>query len=289
MNLCEKEIIDNIQQTNEQKNYNFDSIAGIMNIGNFRKHQEDSMLLTSKNNEEDIQMAVIADGMGGIKCGAYASWLAVMETYKWFQYLDIKALYNSKQLLVLYKKFLNELDEKIRFCCNGGGTTMVSVMSIKDKFLITNIGDSRAYLPSTDNFKQITIDHSITQQLLLEKKILNSNVARFHKKNNLILSRLGCDKKLLEIDFFEIDFNKAEQIFLFSDGVTDCVSNDRLKEIYLNSFGFETCKKFINEALTIDSFYDNNNNDEYYNYIQAGKDNLSCAYIKQRRNNEKIK
>ena len=104
--------------------------------------------------------------------------------------------------------------------------------------------------------------------------IVDSNDVRFHKKNNLILSRLGCEKKLLTIDFNELDIDKVDYLFLFSDGITDCISDSTLEKIIRRKYK-NVSNVIMREVLTKNSYSGNLNLDEYYDKIEAGKDNAS--------------
>lgn len=280
---CEFDILNNFQQKYDSVIYNENEVYGIMNVGKFRKKQEDSVLITSHHLQPDFKMILIADGMGGINYGGLASWYASISVYNWFQALEPKIFYNKSFFKNSYINFLNTLDSEIRKNCHGGGTTLVSALFFKDNVIITNIGDSRAYaLSDENNFFQITRDQSIVQVLAETGLIKNDDSKRFHKKSNLILSRLGCESKKLEIDLFEIDNTKFQNIYLFSDGITDCISNERLSQIVSNDSSNLACNQIVEEVLHIDTFCYMQNNEDYYRRITAGKDNMSLVYTKKR-------
>ena len=48
MNICEKELLLGIQQKSKFRLYNFMDCVALIDIGNFRKHQEDSILVSER-------------------------------------------------------------------------------------------------------------------------------------------------------------------------------------------------------------------------------------------------
>lgn len=272
-NECEKDILSIIQQQYHRRLYNVNDVYGIMDIGNLRKYQEDSMLISSRVDDSSCELLLVADGMGGLNNGALASNIAAFETLNWFQNIDKKDLYHTLSIKKKFELFADSLDQDIREKCGGGGTTMVVAFILHDTVLIANIGDSRAYVFNNNELHQITTDHSITQMYVDEGKITRENM-RFHKQNNLIISRLGCEKKLLQIDFTELGFDSIDYLFLFSDGVTDCISDKRLEEIIKNRYP-NVCKKIMKEVLTVDSYSNGLDQLIYNEIIPAGKDNAS--------------
>ena len=271
-NASELDILYNTQQSSQRKLYAIDDVYAIMDIGNFRKYQEDAILIT-KRMDCNCELLMVADGMGGLENGNIASHSAVFETLNWFQCVDKKDFYNTLSLRKKFQIFANSLDEYIRSISNGGGTTAVVAFVLNNSVLVANIGDSRAYIYGEDKIIKITEDQSVTQELVNNRLLTYQNM-RFHKQNNLILSRLGCDKKRLTIDFYEFGIDKIDYLFLFSDGVTDCISDERLEQIIKENLD-SSYKKIIKESLEVDSIFNGYNNGDFYDKIAAGKDNCS--------------
>lgn len=283
LNICEYELMHNLQQKGNRKSYKIGFTRAIMDVGNFRKFQEDSILITSHKESLGNEMLLVADGMGGLENGARASRMSAKYLMSWFQALDSNVFKATKYLKSEFSTFICKLDEIIRQECGKGGTTLVCAFILKDSLVVANIGDSRAYIYNDDNLIQLTIDHSITQNLFNEGVIEEKDNMRFHKNNHLILSRIGCEKKLLELDFYEMGIDKFDKLFLFSDGITDCISEKRLKELIKINSDNILCDAIINEALNIDSYLYNLNHDDYYDKISAGKDNASIVFRRNRK------
>lgn len=281
MNSCEHDLLNNCQQNYKRREYSFNSVIALMDRGNIRKKQEDSLLVSKHKLYPNNEILLIADGMGGLNNGAFASNLAATNSLVWFQ--SLKKLNSINSLKKEYEKFVLQLDDLIRIKCGDGGTTLVTAFLLEDVVLIANIGDSRAYIYDNNELIQVTKDQSVTQKLLDDGMITSKEHMRFHKKNNLILSRLGCEKRLLTLDFYEIDIEKMNQLYLFSDGITDCVSDSTLNSIISSNTFDQIPSKIINIALSENSHCPIKSQD-YYEMIQAGKDNASIiGKIKRRK------
>lgn len=88
-------------------------------------------------------------------------------------------------------------------------------------------------------------------------------------------------KKILTIEFQNISKDEINDMFLFTDGVTDCISDEVLLNIISNDDEFVS-KQILNYVMTNDSYSKLFSND-YYDKIEAGKDNVSIIQKKIRR------
>ena len=145
----------------------------------------------------EVAWAVVCDGMGGAAGGNIASALAVKVISE-----KITSAYNERMRDASIK---NLLDSAIaaanievydlaysRSDLNGMGTTVVAVIVRDNIAYIAHAGDSRAYLVSKDDVKQITVDHSLVQNLVDRGEITPEEAER-HPKKNLITRALGVD------------------------------------------------------------------------------------------------
>ena len=84
---------------------------------------------------------------------------------------------------------------------------------------------------------------------------------RNHPEKNIITRALGISDKVM-IDFFELDMKENDRILLCSDGLTNMIEDDEIKEIVMEDSGDITAavEKLIDRA-------------NYY----GGKDNISVV------------
>ncbi|MGN1000537.1 MAG: PP2C family protein-serine/threonine phosphatase [Bacilli bacterium] len=254
-------------------------MSACIDKGILRKNQEDAVLILHHPLNDNFKLLAVADGMGGLENGSAASNLALFELIRWFEEIPIQYFISESKIYSEISDILNKIDLIIREKCYNGGTTLSLAIVSQKNTLLLNVGDSRIYILNREIFKQISIDHSISWELYLEKKILHKDDIRFHRKNHLITSRLGCENKMLIIDKQIIQNIDYEEIFLFSDGVTDCLSDLQLQNIINTNNKYYIAEEIVNQALVTDSRSNNLDLDEYYDMIQGGKDNTTVATL----------
>ena len=110
----------------------------------------------------------------------------------------------------------------------GMGTTVVAVVVRDNVAHIAHAGDSRAYLVNKDGVEQITVDHSLVQNLV-DRGEITKEEAEHHPNKNVITRALGVDKRI-DVDFSEIDMQENETLVLCTDGLSNCVNNSEMAE-----------------------------------------------------------
>ena len=142
----------------------------------------------------------------------------------------------------------------------GMGTTVV-VAVIEDRYLyVANVGDSRLYLIRKD-IRQITKDHSLVEEMVRSGK-LKREEARNHPNKNVITRAVGVEKEV-NIDFFDLRIRKGDKILLCSDGLSNMLEDNEIREIVTSGGDVEErARKLITAA---------NQN--------GGKDNISVVLV----------
>jgi PPM family protein phosphatase len=209
-------------------------VVNVSDVGCIRPHNEDS---TATN--EALGILVLADGMGGYKAGEVASAIAVTGIYT-----DIKSgLKNSKHKgmdktsgldkhSVLVHDAVKRANSSIYNTaqadeqCRGMGTTVVTAVTYQDSISIAHVGDSRLYRIRGDDFKQITKDHSLVQELI-DRGLFSPEEAANNAPKNLVTRALGIDAKV-EIDVIEDKLASGDIYLLCSDGLTDMVKDEEI-------------------------------------------------------------
>ncbi len=202
-------------------------------VGKAREINEDYFYISYPDDE--IQLFILADGMGGYNGGEVASKLAVTSAKNYIlsnfeknnsdKYTILDLVKNSSQYanMVVYEK-AKENPELSKM-----GTTLDICLIYQSKAFISHIGDSRIYRIRKDFMRKLTKDHSYVQQLIDEGKITKEESLK-HPKKNMLMKALGCTP-FIEPDAMIKGFIKEDVILMCSDGLTNMVSEERIKQI----------------------------------------------------------
>ena len=145
-------------------------IWGNTDIGVVRKQNEDGFHFCS-NAKGDRGYAVVCDGMGGANAGEVASEMAVKLFSQQAERLLAENM-SVDEMNALIANATKEANACIRQhaasdeALAGMGTTFVCLAYNGADVVIGNIGDSRAYLLNAEQMSQITVDHSLVQEMV---------------------------------------------------------------------------------------------------------------------------
>ena len=227
-----------------QLKYNFSEAT---HVGNVRDNNEDSSKALKTNNGD---LFIVCDGMGGAAEGKKASSLAVDSIVAYFT----KEKYDNLQI-ALYKS-LEFANEQIYATAQaypnfkGMGTTACVILLQDNQFHFAHVGDSRIYLFSNNNLYQLTKDHSFVNQLV-DQGTITIEAAKTHKDKNRILRALGVHAKVEPtISSQPMLLKKNDVLLSCSDGLTDMVSDETIKEILSTDLSVELkTKNLVEKAL----------------------------------------
>lgn len=236
---------------------------GQTDIGMVRSINQDSIYFSDKPVGNLPNLYIVADGMGGHKAGDYASAHAV----SWF--VDYAKECSYENPITIMKTGIAKVNDMLLQMSNehselkGMGTTFVAAVMIDDKMYVANIGDSRLYVIGQEDIRQITLDHSLVEELIRTGQ-LDRRKVRFHPEKNIITRALGTGKEAVP-DFFEVELQPGEKVLLCSDGLTNMVEDDEIGSIVMRQqFVDRICEQLIDRA-------------NYY----GGKDNIGVVVIEQ--------
>jgi protein phosphatase len=113
----------------------------------------------------------------------------------------------------------------------GMGTTLVVATFDPETSVVSiaNIGDSRGYLFRAGQYEQVTLDHSLVEELLRQGR-LTEDEARNHPQRNMVTRALGIGPDI-DVDVFNVVVELGDRIVLCSDGLSNEVDNDDVAEI----------------------------------------------------------
>ena len=210
-------------------------------VGKVRETNEDSFYISDSLDE--VQLYMLADGMGGYKGGEIASKLAIQSSKNYIEN-NFKQIEKDKdsiiQLLgssieyanmVVYEK--SKEDKELE----GMGTTLDICLIYNNKVFIGHVGDSRVYRIRKDFMRKLTQDHSYVQKLVKDGTITKEE-AMHHPQKNMLMKALGCNA-FVDPDVMVKGFLKDDIFIMNSDGLTNLVSKEEI---------FKWAKKDIEQA-----------------------------------------
>lgn len=200
--------------------------------GNVRKRNEDSLYIPDGDGLDSL--VIVADGMGGYNAGDVASAMGVqvacniitaarnLTPAPTVEY-TVRWAFNEANRAILEYAATNEFYQ-------GMGTTMTIACLDEDRWVIGNVGDSRAYLIRQDTVRQVTTDHSLVQ-LMVERGRMTVEEARVHPYRNVITRSVGVDS-FTGSDIFRVDALPGDILLLCSDGLSNYVAETDMLSVF---------------------------------------------------------
>jgi PPM family protein phosphatase len=237
--------------------------VGLTDVGRKRNHNEDSFLI-----DEDLQLFVVADGMGGHAGGGTASRIAVETIDSEMRgawgladnpFEGQHQLQDSpmpEYLRVAVERACGAIFKAAREDprLNGMGTTVIS-LCIKDEHAIFgHVGDSRAYLVRGDLIQQISEDHSLVNEQI-KAGMITPEEAKNSRYKNIITRSVGFEEEV-QVDVMGIVAQPGDHFILCSDGLANLVEDKEIRDIVKGNELSEGARKLI--ALANDRGGDDN-------------------------------
>jgi serine/threonine protein phosphatase PrpC len=209
--------------------------------GRRRNANEDSFVAQSP-------LFAVADGMGGHSAGDLAS-AAVVERLADSVAADFLAPRTIERALERATADITTIagDSEL-----GVGTTVTGVaLTLQDDepyFAVFNIGDSRVYSFARNDLVQVTIDHSVVQELM-DAGALTRDEAENHPDSNIITRAVGFNAQPRP-DFWMLPLQVGMRLLVCSDGLTKEVGDERIRlHLAAGLSAVETAGALVDAAL----------------------------------------
>ena len=219
----------------------------ITDVGQKRTVNQD-FVFTSETPVGNLpNLFVVADGMGGHKAGDFASSYAVEVLLS-----TIREDENSNPVKIIRAALENANTQLLREASDnetmsGMGTTMVLVTIVGHYAYVANVGDSRLYLVDENKISQITKDHSLVEEMVRMGEISRDD-ARNHPDKNIITRALGAGRDV-DVDFFDIRLTPGDILLLCSDGLSNMVPDEDIRQVIRTSETLEeTGRRLVSMA-----------------------------------------
>jgi protein phosphatase len=196
-------------------------------VGLKRNNNEDAFVV-----KPELNLFVVADGMGGAAAGEVASQLFVETALEVF---SINPGRSEQEILELVQEAFRLANERILKHTmenphhQGMGCT-AELMAFSDQsYVLGHVGDSRSYLLRKGQLRQMTRDHSLIQDQI-DQDLITPDEAKRHSLRNVILRAVGA-KETLAVDLIRGKGLPGDIFLLCSDGLTDMVEDPLIQEI----------------------------------------------------------
>jgi serine/threonine protein phosphatase PrpC len=226
--------------------------AGLTDVGRKRSHNEDSFHI-----DGELQLFIVADGMGGHAGGGTASRMAV-ETVNGIMRKAREApdtpfvrSASLKEALIpevfrgaveqACAAIFQEAQKQPRL--QGMGTTVISLLVQDEYAFFAHVGDSRAYLMRGDLIQQVSEDHSLVNEQI-KAGMITAEEAKNSRYKNIITRSVGFEPEV-QVDVMGVVCEPGDHFLLCSDGLANLVEDREMLELVHGGPFEEVPKKLV--------------------------------------------
>ncbi len=185
-------------------------------IGTVRKSNQDSVAVFP-----ELNLAILADGMGGHSAGEVASRKAievVRDAMIEGESIEDAVLKANAEVLALSEDNLEY---------SGMGTTLVAAWYDGLKVTIVNVGDSRLYRFRKGTIEQLTVDQTVAQELR-DSGVEHRNGKHISSFEHVLTSALGIQEDC-NIDVSSDVVRPGDVHLICSDGLTGVLDDEMIE------------------------------------------------------------
>jgi serine/threonine protein phosphatase PrpC len=219
-----------------------------------RRINEDSYLAASP-------LFLVADGMGGHNAGEIAS-AAVIDEFAALAGRGSLTIDEVQTAVTASRRRVAMLPPGAGA---GAGTTLAGVVIAdvdgEGYWLAINLGDSRTYRLSEGRFEQVSVDHSVVQELV-DSGELAADAAERDSRRNVITRAIGAGSDS-EPDYWLLPAEEGDRILVCSDGLSGELDRDALHAILLTETDPQAAAtRLVHEAM-----------------VRGGRDNITALVV----------
>ncbi|WP_461472259.1 PP2C family protein-serine/threonine phosphatase [Microbacterium sp. HJ5] len=219
-----------------------------------RRINEDSLLAVPP-------LFLVADGMGGHHAGEVAS-ATVIEEFAAFAGRPSLGIDDVRAALARARRRVEALPPGNGA---GAGTTLTGVVIAdvdgEGYWLAINLGDSRTYRLSEGVFEQVSVDHSVVQELI-DAGQLDADAASRDTRRNVITRAIGAGSDA-DADYWLIPAETGDRILVCSDGLSSELDREAIHGILLAETNPQAAAtRLVHEAM-----------------LRGGRDNITALVV----------
>jgi serine/threonine protein phosphatase PrpC len=189
-------------------------------VGLVRRANEDSALA-------EWPVFVVADGMGGYEAGDRASAAVIAAFREHVAGADVASVGRVRTALASAGAAVADVAAST---ARGAGSTIAGIALVEDEdgpaWLVFNVGDSRVYRHHGIELEQLTVDHSLGQELVESGELRPEELATFSRRN-VITRAIGAPDSTA--DSWLLPVVNGERLLICSDGLTSEVSDEGIR------------------------------------------------------------
>ncbi|BDI22025.1 PP2C family serine/threonine-protein phosphatase [Herbiconiux sp. L3-i23] len=217
------------------------SWSAVTDVGRKRAVNEDSFVAQSP-------LFAVADGMGGHSAGDLASTAVVTRLAEVIEadFIDPDVVEHALNTAAL------DIERVSGRSALGTGTTVtgaaLTLVGSDPYWAVFNIGDSRVYQLRGRLFEQVTVDHSVVQELV-DSGAITKEQAEHHPDSNVITRAIGFNE-LPAPDLWMIPVTEGLRLMICSDGLTKELSDEDIRQqLVAGAPSRETATALVDAAL----------------------------------------
>jgi serine/threonine protein phosphatase PrpC len=195
------------------------SVAELTDVGRKREVNEDSVLAASP-------VFIVADGMGGYEAGDAAS-SAVVDAFRPLASNGFGTLAGIRDSLIAADAAVAIVADGTK---RGAGSTVAGAVLIDHEgephWLVFNVGDSRVYRHYGSDLEQLTIDHSLGQELV-DRGELRPEDLHSYAQRNVITRAIGAADS--SADSWLVPVTNGERLLICSDGLSSELDDESIR------------------------------------------------------------
>ncbi|MCR2801433.1 MULTISPECIES: PP2C family protein-serine/threonine phosphatase [unclassified Microbacterium] len=203
---------------------------------------------------------IVADGMGGHDAGDLAS-AAIIEV---FRPLAGRDDLTPDDVAAAVERAHTAVSDIAANRPRGAGSTLTGVVAVWQdgvrRWLVVNVGDSRVYRLLTDQLEQLTVDHSVAQELVDEGRLARHEMSSFRGRN-VITRAIGQERS--RADYWLLPIVTGERLLVCSDGLSGELTDEAIRAgLTLGGAPGQTAGSLVAQAIG-----------------HGGRDNISAIVI----------
>ena len=225
--------------------------AGITDVGKKRKGNEDSLFFS-----DAMGFYVVSDGMGGHKAGEVASQMVVEALQEHMQkakgeskaddmtYADETLSKEANHLVAGIHQANQAVHQRSQSSSDyqGMGATVSAVYLTDGTLIVSNVGDSPIYLIREGVIETISVLHTWTAA---HAALAPEGSKPLGKQfQHMLTQAMGVDG-VVKPDTREIPMLKGDIVVICSDGLSDNVSPEEIRDIVLKEQPLQACQTLV--------------------------------------------